>query len=230
MKKDKLLLLICWLGMLQFVFAQADAFKLSVVPVYAGKTIQLTEPLVVNETNGLQLDVVRFYISNIRFVKHKTVVYVEPDSYHLVDAASAKPAEWLINTGAIEYDSILFDLGIDSSTNVAGVKGEDLDPTKGMYWSWQSGYINCKLEGKSNQCTTRNHEFELHLGGYMFPFANSQTVSFANPHSNAAELQLDLQQVFSKIDLSAQHHIMSPSIEAVKLSSEIAHSFKLIAK
>ena len=25
----------------------------------------------------------------------------------------------------------------------------DLDPLKGMYWTWQSGYINFKIEGSS---------------------------------------------------------------------------------
>jgi hypothetical protein len=37
----------------------------------------------------------------------------------------------------LKYDQIQFQLGIDSLTNVSGAMGGDLDPTKGMYWTWQ---------------------------------------------------------------------------------------------
>jgi hypothetical protein len=47
----------------------------------------------------------------------------------------------------IEFDAIQFNLGLDSLTNVSGALGGDLDPTKGMYWTWQNGYVNFKLQG-----------------------------------------------------------------------------------
>ena len=74
------------------------------------------------------------------------------------------------------HDKIKFNLGIDSLTNVSGVMGGDLDPTKGMYWTWQSGYINFKMEGSSAVCPTRNHEFQFHIGGYQDPFYAMQTL------------------------------------------------------
>lgn len=46
-----------------------------------------------------------------------------------------------------------------------------------MYWTWQSGYINAKLEGKSNLVNTPTHAFAFHLGGYLNPFQTLQTIS-----------------------------------------------------
>ena len=39
-------------------------------------------------------------------------------------------------------------LGVDSVLNYNGVHEGALDPINGMYWTWQTGYIHCKLEGK----------------------------------------------------------------------------------
>ena len=61
----------------------------------------------------------------------------------------------------IPFSKLKFQLGIDSLTNVSGAMGGDLDPTKGMYWTWQSGYINMKIEGKSNSCKTRKNQFQF---------------------------------------------------------------------
>ena len=71
-----------------------------------------------------------------------------------------------------EFDAIQFNLGIDSLTNVSGALGGDLDPTKGMYWTWQNGYVNFKLQGTSDLCNNPKNEFEFHLGGYLKPFNN----------------------------------------------------------
>ena len=54
--------------------------------------------------------------------------------------------------------------------------GGDLDPTKGMYWAWQSGYINFKMEGSCSQCLATKNNFEFHLGGYQQPFYAMQTI------------------------------------------------------
>ena len=59
---------------------------------------------------------------------------------------------------------IYFQIGIDSLTNVSGDLDGDLDPALGMYWAWNSGYINMKLEGKSSSCKSVKKEFQFHIG------------------------------------------------------------------
>ncbi|MFT4599180.1 MAG: hypothetical protein ACI9WM_001432, partial [Arenicella sp.] len=90
---------------------------------------------------------------------------------------------------------------------------EDLDPIHGMYWTWQSGYINTKIEGSRG-----DEKFTYHLGGYSFPYNASQEVMLP-VSSKILPFQL---QAIGTID---QLNIMRPSNEAIYLSEKIAQSF-----
>jgi hypothetical protein len=105
--------------------------------------------------------------------------------------------------------------------------GGDLDPTKGMYWTWQSGYINFKLEGNSNLCKTRHNEFQFHLGGYQQPFNCLQTVFVQVKSTANIKLNIDVEKFFQYIQLSQLNHIMSPSKEAVELSEKLTETFSV---
>lgn len=117
-------------------------------------------------------------------------------------------------------------MGIDSTTNVSGAGG-DLDPTKGMYWTWQSGYINFKLEGKSNLCKTRNNEFQFHIGGYLFPFSCVQTIQLDLKPTEEPVIIIDIKKLLAPIDLSKQNQIMNTGLDAVKFSVLISNSFRV---
>lgn len=43
---------------------------------------------------------------------------------------------------------ITFSLGVDSLKQAKPLYSGDLNPLKYMYWTWQSGYIQLKAEGK----------------------------------------------------------------------------------
>ncbi len=106
----------------------------------------------------MRIDALKFYISNIQFFKSGRVVFKENNSFHLIDAAQSYSETLSVaDSEDIRFDEVRFSIGIDSATNTAGVLGGDLDPTKGMYWTWQSGYINFKLEGTSTICNTKNN-------------------------------------------------------------------------
>ena len=55
--------------------------------------------------------------------------------------------------------------GVDSLLQRGGVMDGDLDPVHGMYWTWQSGYIQFKLEGLLRD-SAGERKLELHLGGF----------------------------------------------------------------
>ncbi|MDN3675869.1 hypothetical protein QWY90_00740 [Flavobacterium paronense] len=78
----------------------------------------------------------------------------------------------------------------------------DLDPTKGMYWAWQSGYINIKIEGKSTSCKTRNNEFQFHIGGYREPNYMMRKVEFNCNSNDNITIAIDLKDFFSNINLA----------------------------
>lgn len=206
------------------VYSQSSASTtFQFVPLYKN------HPLQFDSTNdSLKISKLFFYISNINFLLDNKVVYTEPNSFHLIDASL--PESMLISlTGdkLIDYNAIQFQLGIDSITNVAGAMGGDLDPTKGMYWTWQSGYINFKIEGTSSISTARNHEFQFHLGGYQSPFNALQTIKFKIVPQQKIYIYFDVDKFFARIDLSKQNHVMSPGEEAVELSKHAASCFYL---
>lgn len=214
------------------MFCQNNAIQLSIYPKVDSKILVLSDSAFhANDSNNLQIESLKFYISNIRFLKNNELVLKEKNSFHLINAANEKSSHLLIdNKQNVVCDEVQFDLGIDSTTNVSGAFGGDLDPTLGMYWTWQSGYINFKIEGKSKQCKTRNSEFQLHLGGYQAPYNCLQTVSLAINEVSPIEIKLDVGKILNQMNLATKNHIMSPCTEAVSFSKIVANSFTVSKK
>jgi hypothetical protein len=209
------------------IILSGDAF--SQVPVIF-RIVTRNTPFQLNssfsDTNGttIQVETLKFYISGIELYSKEQLVWKEPESYHLLDASSAASMNIALNAPlGIQYNTLRFNLGIDSLTNVSGAMGGDLDPTHGMYWTWQSGYINFKLEGQAS-CEGRRKEFQYHLGGYQNGFNAIQTISLRISQKENI-IDLDLEKLFSLIDYCKQPHIMSPGKTAVAISKTIAALF-----
>ncbi len=197
-------------------------------PKYNGETIDVNAPKYLPYgKDSLTIETFRCYISNVRFLKNGKDIYTEKNSYHLLDAADGK-MQVTFNNVIDDFDAVSFDLGIDSVTNVSGVMGGDLDPVNGMYWAWQSGYINFKLEGKSNVCATRNHEYSFHIGGYAGRDKAVQHVVLKIHQSNIIDISVNIDQFLGGIDLSEQNSVMIPGPEAVSLAERLAGIFQIV--
>jgi hypothetical protein len=135
--------------------------------------------------------------------------------------------------------TIHFNLGIDSLTNVSGALGGDLDPQKGMYWAWQSGYINLKIEGRSPRCKTRKNIFQYHIGGYLQPFYSMRKVELpiknAVAHRNQGAipqgviLAVDFSVFFGNLSIATQNSIMMPGKAAMQLADYSTSMFSIHA-
>jgi hypothetical protein len=142
------------------------AVKISFINTIKGTALVLdsmeyTNPF--NETYAVSR--LKYYISNITLnssQKH----YAETDSYHLIDAADSSSLHFNFNAAANTYNSISFMVGVDSIKNVSGAQSGALDPANGMFWTWNSGYIMFKLEGRSPASTIFNQRIEYHIGGF----------------------------------------------------------------
>lgn len=179
-----------------------------------------------NSKDSIEISSVKFYVSNIIALNKTKTVWQDSIKYHLVDVLNGKALLFQIPSG-ITFTQIKFNLGIDSITNVSGALSGDLDPTKGMYWTWQSGYINFKLEGSSNVCPTRHNEFQFHLGGYQYPFNSLQTIFLQAQSSSTIYINMDIYKIIQSINLSTTNHMMSPSKEAVLFSEKIIESLSV---
>ena len=175
-----------------------------------------------------EIETLQFYISNIQLQHNNQPIFKEENSYHLIDLEDTSSLEIVLDVSdSIQFSVLTFSLGIDSLTNVSGAFGGDLDPTNGMYWTWQSGYINFKLEGLAPECPARQHRFQFHIGGYQAPYNSLQQISFPIYNQRTIDIQLSLHQLFNRIDLKEQYQIMGPSIKAVEFSKVLKTLFSI---
>jgi hypothetical protein len=203
--------------------------ELTIFPTFNTEPITLEEAYKFNQgKDSITFSTIKFYISNLEFYYKNKLIHKEKEGAHLIDLENENSNKMKIDVGKINlFDEVKFDLGIDSSTNVSGAFGGDLDPTKGMYWTWQSGYINVKIEGQSNLCNNRQKEFQLHLGGHANEVNALQAIILKVPQTTPINIEIDLFAYVKSIDLSGNNMVMSPSSNAVILSNKLAQCFKV---
>lgn len=150
-----------------------------------------SQPLVLNSqtyknANGddFTISSFKYYISNIQLIKANGKSVLLPETYYLIDAADKASSHQLAaKIPAGDYVSIKMTIGVDSARNFSGAQAGALDPAKGMFWTWNSGYIFVKLEGNSAKSTTADNKLTFHIGGAKAPNNTIRTVSqtFASP-------------------------------------------------
>ena len=178
--------------------------------------------------DSISFEAIRFYISNVEFFQYKKIVFSLEKKHHLIDLENSESMRIEIETYQdLEFNQIKFNLGIDSLTNVSGAFGGDLDPSNGMYWTWQSGYINFKLEGISKVCPARHHRFQYHLGGYQAPYPSMQKIILPLSKTDSKEIKINfaIDKFFKTIKLQETYQVMSPNQEAVDMAKLVASIF-----
>jgi len=125
----------------------------------------------------------RYYVSNISITDKQGKQTMLPIDYFLVDEADSLSKIIPLSLPNSDIRSIQFLLGVDSIRNVSGIQTGALDPMKGMFWTWNSGYIMAKLEGTSESSTIGGHYFTYHIGGFKGENNTLQTISLSLPES-----------------------------------------------
>ncbi len=218
------------LGLL-FSFLSGMGQNTSVItfhPLFGQRKLQLSNAYLLSTGDSILIEALKFYISDITFSNNGEVVFKEANSVHLLDAANEKTLQRSVKISiGRTADEFSFKIGLDSVINVSGALGGDLDPTKGMYWAWQSGYINFKLEGKSKLCKTRNNEFQFHVGGYLSPFPTIQQVSLKINSTNQINVSIDIEKFITQLDLTERNQVMTPGVESVVLARKLPLIFSV---
>ena len=186
---------------------------------YNNEKIVLNKAYQNNYADNFSINKLQFYISDLRFYSQNKEVLEYHKKYILIDIENENSLKISIPSNLM-FDQVLFNIGIDEETNKTGAKGGDLDPIHGMYWTWNSGYINFKLEGLYNN----NNEFMFHIGGFMKPYNTLQKVkiNIASEHNNKLELNFD--RFLNSLDFNLDK-ILSPGKNALKSSNMLAKSF-----
>ena len=207
-----------------------NEIKLSIKTTFDKIPLDLeTNTYQLHDGDSIQFETVKFYISSVVLLSNEKEVWRAQNSYYLIDVEKLETEEIRLKTDkSFDFDQIRFTIGIDSTTNVSGALGGDLDPTNGMYWTWDNGYINFKIEGKSKPRNTKSNRFEFHIGGYKKAFNAARNVTLSITGKSEIKVVLDLKEVFKNLDTTKPNLILSPGKESVHFSDKLAMGFKII--
>jgi hypothetical protein len=155
-----------------------------------------------------------FEISRFRFYAGKIKpIYTEPtyrknnpSPYHLIDFSDSTSTRFEIPVPAGDFNGVEFTLGIDSADQGSGAQTGALDPARGMFWTWNSGYQTFKIEGYSPASTQPAHVFAYHIGGYRTPYntvwnlklgtTNDEVYHVSSENKMIVEIPLELDYFF----------------------------------
>lgn len=228
--KSNCFLILMWL-VFQFGHSQEKETHLKIHFRFAfnEESLQTNKKYLSDKKDTLQITNVKLYLSHfgIEYTDHS--ILEEQNSVHLIDLKKPESLHFAIPSDAKKTISkIHFNIGIDSLSSVSGAMEGDLDPMNGMYWSWQSGYINMKVEGKSPSCATRKNEFQFHIGGYESPNYAMRKLSLENKKETPEiNIKINLATLFATLSLRETNSVMSPGKEAMKIADESTQIFSI---
>jgi hypothetical protein len=188
---------------------------------------------------ALTVSMLSYYISNIRLVATDGSDYVEKESYHLIrHGVNGSMHFHLKDVPQGDYKAIRFIIGVDSARNVSGSQTGALDVNNGMFWTWNTGYIMAKMEGKSDVSKDGNKNFKYHPGGFSGPNSVLRTVQLDFPTTMALGtkmngdivLKADILKWFApqNVSIAEVNTIMTPGPDASKIADNYAKMFSII--
>ena len=201
-------------------FLLCQEFLLHFKPKFGSEVLELNKPYVLG-SDTLTFHHIKFYITNVSLQDSNQKPLNDTINSYLIDLEIRKTIHIKIQESQ-SIRQLKFSFGTDSLTNEDGAKGGDLDPMHGMYWTWQTGYINLKCDGIISNETKRNHSMNFHIGGYKFPYNSIQYLSFPVNNKKFAEIEIDFKQIIEANVREQNYTVMSPG----KKSQRMAHSIK----
>lgn len=179
----------------------------------------------------------KYYISDIKLEYNNGNVHAIKIPPHLVNEADSSSKILPFTAPAGKIKTIRFLLGIDSATNVSGVQTGDLDPAKGMFWIWNTGYIMAKLEGASAVSKAPGRQFSYDVGGYKPGENTAREITLSIPstkyQSSTFIITTDITKWFqnkNSIKISSQPMCHSPGTLAMQIADNYTGMFSVHAQ
>ncbi len=176
----------------------------------------------------------KYYVSNFSVTDENGKTILLPAQYYLVDEADSSTKKINLTIPDMIIGSIHFLLGVDSIKNVSGVQTGSLDPLKGMFWTWNSGYVMAKLEGTSASAATGGHLFTFDIGGFRTGNSVLKTIDFKIPKAGKTIQEInivaDINQWFknkSEIRIAETPVCHGPGALAMKIADNYSTMFSI---
>jgi hypothetical protein len=166
-----------------------------------------------------------YYISNIS-LQNDAGNWVKFGNYNLVDFSDPNSSKLtLANLPGATYKKLRFFVGVDSIANSTGAQEGALNPSNGMFWSWATGYIFIRMQGRFNS----NKPMTIDMGGIQnLPIIELPiNVTVKQGSSATANINFDVADVFVtpnnyKLDgvSSIMHDALHPNANMLKQNIE----------
>jgi hypothetical protein len=185
------------------------------VPTMNGNPLQLNELFVGPDNKRMSLDLVKFYLSDFEIYQNGTLA--NASEINLIDFENSKTSfdiPLLVGT----YDKLKYKLGVKKSLNGTDNPAFDasiysnthpLSAYNNMYWSWATGYIFTKLEGRIDTSATQdqpaNYTFFYHCGlDTLLTPGELDNVDFTITSGNTTTLKLtfEFNDIFRTLDVN----------------------------
>lgn len=116
----------------------------------------------INDVNDtIKFSELLYYISNVS-LQNNAGNWVNLGNYNLVDFSDLASHKLVLqNLPSGTYTKMRFLVGVDSIANSTGAQEGALNPSNGMFWSWSTGYIFIRMQGRFNN----NRPMTIDLGG-----------------------------------------------------------------
>lgn len=205
-----------------------DSAALQIQLEYKQQPLVLGKSYHSKQYDSLQLSTFKCYLSNIKFIYADGSSQVFEKKYKLIDADSIQSHKIKFpqnKSNKVQY--IEFNVGVDSIPSTQGALANELDVQNGMYWAWQSGYINWKIEGTSKSCATHKHQFAFHIGGYQAKQNALRTVRLPYSTTSKNVLHIDLAYFFDEVSLKEINSVQIPGNAAMKMADLFTKTFWL---
>lgn len=138
------------------------------------------------QNEEIKISIFNYWVTNIVLVREDGTEFAEPESYRLIRGDKSNTHHFHVaNVPAGTYKAIKFMVGVDVPRNTSGAQTGALDPAVSgdMFWTWNTGYIQAKLEGTSPQSTELNNAVTYHIGGVKAGEETPRNVSINFPQN-----------------------------------------------
>lgn len=201
-------------------------------------------PLILGTTSNtapgdpIIINVFKYYLSNFSVVYDDFSEEKIAETYFLIDESNAasKNISFVMPEGNVK--ELRFWIGVDSTRNVSGVQTGALDPANAMFWTWNSGYIFAKMEGRSFVSPAPLQAVTYHIGGFRtgqnalrqvsIPFSTSLPITAGSNFTIV--LRADAMKWFSgvsNVSIATESYTMEPGPLALKIADNYAKMFSL---
>lgn len=213
--------------------------KINVTHKFGSELLQLGKEITNPHGEPLTITAFAYYLSHFALTDASGRKHVLPVEYFLVDEKVTTTKNITFQAPPGTYQSIEWLIGVDSTRNVSGVQSGALDPANGMFWSWNTGYIFAKLEGKSTISSEPLQNVTYHIGGFKQVESALQTVKLTFPQplivqeaSNPPSIEIDANalawfQGASDVKISETAYTMTPGALAQRISANYARMFNV---